>query len=178
MPASAVNRLLGQISRSVVAEQFAEFSDAELLSRIKSGDAAALETVVRRHGGMVLAAARSVLSDDADIDDAFQAAFLALWRGAGRIRKSGSLGPWLFGVARRVALKALTRSARHRRIESMARAKQDGDADPSWREACHILHEEIERLPEHYRGPIVLCYLEGRTRDEAAEDLGWKVATL
>src|SRR5579864_8681889 len=76
MPVSAVNRLVGQISRSVSAERFGELPDAELLKRVIAGDAVALEAVIRRHGGMVLAAARAVLSDEADIEDAFQASFL------------------------------------------------------------------------------------------------------
>src|SRR5262249_54344587 len=126
-----------------------------------------------------LTAARAVLTDHTDVEDVFQAAFLALWRNSRRVRNGDSLGPWLFGVARRAALKALARSKRRRQVEQAKPEREAIDpADLSWREACRLLHEEIERLPEQYRGPIVLCHLEGRSRDEAAAELGWKLATL
>lgn len=76
MSASDVNRLMSDISRSVVAEKLSELTDRELLSRLNCGDEFALEAVVRRHGRMVLAAARVILGRNADIDDVFQATFL------------------------------------------------------------------------------------------------------
>jgi RNA polymerase sigma factor (sigma-70 family) len=179
MTAAAMNRLVRNLSQSLAAERLGELPDAELLRRLSAGDAAAFEAVVRRHGAAVLAAARAVLADEADVEDVFQAAFLALWRAGRRIRNGTSLGPWLFGVARRAALKALARSKRRRQVEQARPERAEIDpTDLSWREACRLLHEEIERLPEQYRGPIVLCHLEGRSRDEAAAELGWKLATL
>jgi RNA polymerase sigma factor (sigma-70 family) len=178
MTATAMNRLVCSIRRSVDSELLGELSDHELLQQVNSGDSAALGAIVRRHGGMVLAAARSVLTQEGDIEDAFQATFLALWCDGRRIRRGTSLGPWLFGVARRSALKALARSHRWRQIQSPIQIKCCDQVDPSWREVCGILYEEIDRLPEHLRGPVVMCYLEGQSRDEAAENLGWGLATL
>jgi RNA polymerase sigma factor (sigma-70 family) len=179
MTAAAMNRLVRNLSHSLAAERLGELPDVELLRRINGGDGTAFEAVVRRHGAAVLAAARVVLTDETDVEDVFQAAFLALWRNGQRVRNGDSLAPWLFGVARRAALKALARSKRRRQVEQAKPKREEVDpADLSWREACRLLHEEIERLPEQYRGPIVLCHLEGRSRDEAAAELGWKLATL
>src|SRR5205814_3712339 len=131
----------------------------------------AFETLVRRHGPGVISACRKVLADDADVEDAFQAAFLILLRDGRSIRKGASVGSWLYGVAHRVSLKA--RSARRRRVqvESRALPKREQNTDLSWPEACAILHEELDRLPDKYRLPVMLCYLEGLARDEAARRL-------
>src|SRR5262245_28492871 len=161
MTAAAMNRLVHNLSHSLAAERLGDLPDADLLRRLSAGDAAAFEAVVRRHGAAVLAAARAVLADEADVEDVFQAAFLALWRSGRRIRKGTSLGAWLFGVARRAALKALARSKRRRQIEKANPGREELDpTDPPGREACRLLHEESGRLPEQYRGPIVRCHLE------------------
>jgi RNA polymerase sigma factor (sigma-70 family) len=143
-----------------------------LLERFRTDrDPAAFEVLVRRHGPRVLAACRKVLHDDADADDAFQATFLTFVRDAGRIR-DGAVGGWLAVVAHRTAVRLRRAVARRKAVERRARAADVAPADLPWREACAILHEELDRLPEDYRRVLVLCYLEGKSRDEAAAELG------
>src|SRR5262249_44780494 len=87
-----------------------------------------------------------------------------------------SVGGWLCAVAHRVAVGARSHALRRRRNEDRAATRAPASAEPadlSWKEACAVLHEEVDRLPEKYRLPVVLCYLEGRSRDEAARGLGW-----
>ncbi len=148
-------------------------SDADLLTRfLDQRDEAAFESLVRRHGPLVLAACRSALHNPADADDAFQATFLVLVRRAGAIRDRSALGGWLYRVAYRVARKlraspgfvALTEEPPARRDEA--------------RDVRRILDEEIARLPEQYRLVVDLCYVVGRTTDEAASRLGWAKGTV
>lgn len=150
--------------------------DATLLGRYADRrDGPAFEAIVVRHGPMVRAVCRSLAADPHEADDLFQATFLVLARRAGSIRKLDSLGPWLHGVARRVAAEARSR----RRVGSRGlegiepvtpAASPDLDAP--------AIHEEVGRLPRKYRDPIILCYLEGLTHDEAAMRLGWPVGTV
>jgi RNA polymerase sigma factor (sigma-70 family) len=151
-----------------------------LLDRFhRGGDADAFEAIVRRHGPRVLSAARHVLGHSPDADDVFQAAFLALAREAGRIRRRPALGGWLYSVAHRLALLARAAAARRARIESRRAAPVAVEPpDPAVREAGDILHEELNRLPEALRLPLLLCYLDGMTRDEAARELGVGVDVL
>jgi RNA polymerase sigma factor (sigma-70 family) len=144
-------------------------SDAALLARLRAGrDPAAAEAVVRRHGARVWAACRKVLGPAPEAEDAFQATFLVLLRNPMAVRRSASLGAWLYGVAHRIALQARARSARQ------VAPPADTAAPPAlpWQEACAILHEELDRLPDFTRLPLVLCYLDGLSRDEAAAQLG------
>ncbi|MBN9518629.1 sigma-70 family RNA polymerase sigma factor [bacterium] len=154
--------------------------DAELLDCFhRDGDAAAFEAIVRRHGPRVLSAARHVLGHSPDADDVFQAAFLTLAREAARIRRRPALGGWLYSVAHRLALLARTDAARRARIESRRPAPAAVEPpDLAVREAGGILHEELNRLPEALRLPLLLCYLDGMTRDEAARELGVGVDVL
>jgi RNA polymerase sigma factor (sigma-70 family) len=145
-------------------------SDAALMARLRAGrDPAAAEAIVRRHGPKVLAACRKVLGPAPESEDAFQATFLVLLRNPMAVRRSASLGAWLYGVAHRTALQA--RSRRLRRSEP---PPADLPAPPTvpWQEACAVLHEEMDRLPDAVRMPLVLCYLDGLSRDEAAHQLG------
>jgi RNA polymerase sigma factor (sigma-70 family) len=155
-------------------------TDRELLRRfLAERDAAAFETIVRRHGPMVHDVCRAVLGNEADAEDAFQATFLVLARTAGSIRKAGSLGAWLHGVARRTALKARAESTRRRVTAAPVPERGAVDADDlSWRELRQVLHEELDALPGRVRGPLVLCYLEGMTHDRAATRLGLSRGTL
>ena len=161
-------------------------SDAQLLERFVAGrdeaGEAAFRALVERHGPMVLRVCRSVLDDPHDAEDAFQVTFLVLARKAGSIRKHDSIASWLHGTAHRVALqgqdrgpKARWRASRGWRRRTCPRESQPPIED---RELSPILHEEIERLPAKYRAPIVLCYLEGMTQDQAAIELGWPVGTV
>src|SRR5262249_44488452 len=142
-------------------------------------DEAAFEALVRRHGPLVLDVCRAVLCNEADVEDAFQATFLVLAQKAGSIRKTESLASWLHGVAYRVACKARTAFARrnkHERSTTGARAAQPDNL--AWNELRQVVHEELNALSERHRAPLVLCYLEGKTQDEAAGLLGVAKSTL
>jgi RNA polymerase sigma factor (sigma-70 family) len=158
-------------------------SDGELLERFSTSRGgsgqAAFEEIVNRHGAMVLGVCRRVLADRQAAEDAFQATFLVLALRAGSIRKPESVGPWLHGVAARVALRGAAQT-RRRRERPLAEAHQPGadSADPDLTEIRSVLDEELERLPEKYRRPVVLCYLEGQTQEEAAQVLGWTKGTV
>jgi RNA polymerase sigma factor (sigma-70 family) len=156
-------------------------TDGQLIERfLTRGDQAAFESLVARHGPMVLGVCRQVLGDLHDAEDAFQATFLVLARSAGQIVKREVLGSWLYGVAYRIAVRARVdaagRHARERPIAEVVAVGADDDRDR--RELQAVLHEEVNRLPEKYRSPIVLCYLEGQTHEEAAEALCWPVGTV
>jgi RNA polymerase sigma factor (sigma-70 family) len=154
--------------------------DEELLLRfVADRDEAAFEAIVRRHGPMVLDVCRAVLGNVADAEDAFQAAFLVLVRKAGSVQKAASLASWLHGVARHTALKARASSVRHER-RGGARP-ECGVTDPdnlTWDELRRVMHEELGQLPERFREPLVLCFLEGNTQDEAAARLRLSKGTL
>jgi RNA polymerase sigma factor (sigma-70 family) len=169
------------IRRLVSAQTRSGPPDRHLLERFLAHQGEdAFAALVERHGPMVLAVARSVLHHRQDAEDVFQATFLVLARRAGSVRKRGSIGSWLHGVAYRLALKARTAAAARQRRESSApaRAAEESLDDLTWRELRQILHEELERLPERYRAPLVLCYLEGMMQDQAAEHLGLAKGTL
>jgi RNA polymerase sigma factor (sigma-70 family) len=172
--------LLRQV-RGLLSAQAADGApDPDLLERFRGrGDAAAFEALVRRHGPMVLRVCRRVLGDAHDAEDAFQATFLVLAQKAGAIRKGASLASWLHGVAYRVSGKARARLARSHHPCGQGPAVQGDAADEvSWREVRSVLDAELGRLPEECRAPLVLCYLEGLTQDEAARRLGWNGRTL
>jgi RNA polymerase sigma factor (sigma-70 family) len=172
--AEPLGRLVGQLRRTAEANSLADTGDAELLDRYrKQHDAAAFEAIVRRHGPLVLTACRRVLGSAADVDDVFQATFLVLLHKAQSIRRQNSLGSWLYGVAHRLAVTARDSAARRQRLERRVGKPVEADSsDVSWREACALLHRELDRLPDKYRLPLLLCYLEGQSRDQAARKLG------
>jgi RNA polymerase sigma factor (sigma-70 family) len=153
--------------------------DRELVRRFAARhDEEAFAALVRRHGPMVLRACRRVLHDRHAAEDVFQATFFVLSRKASSLRHAESVGSWLYGVAYRLALKTRGQIARRHAREGravIAKRVEDPLAELSVREAQVILGEELGCLPEKYRAPLVLCYLEGQTRDEAARWLGWPV---
>jgi RNA polymerase sigma factor (sigma-70 family) len=158
-------------------------TDGELLDRFEAGPGEVAElafaVLVERHGPMVLRACRRILRDDHDAQDAFQATFLVLARKGGTVRRRDTLGPWLHGVACRVAACARTAAARRRRLEVAAGKRTDVESrDRPDNETGAAIHEEIDCLPDRYRTPIVLCCLEGLTREQAALRLGWRVGTV
>jgi RNA polymerase sigma factor (sigma-70 family) len=141
-------------------------------------DQAAFAMLVERHGPMVLGICRRVLRDSNDAEDAFQATFLVLVRKARSIGKPELLGNWLYGVAMRTAYKA--RSLRFRRAEREAPLPEMETADDStsdW-ELSSALHDEVNRLPAKYRAPVVLCYFEGQSNEEAARTIGCPTGTV
>ncbi len=148
-------------------------SDARLLERfVTNQDEAAFAALVARHGALVLNTCQAVLKDPNAADDVFQATFVLLFRKAGSIRGRDALGAWLHRVAYRTALEAQSAASRRRDVEKAAgvlRAAETRTPD----DTAAILHEEIERLPDRFRFPIILCDLDGMTRDQAADYLGW-----
>jgi RNA polymerase sigma factor (sigma-70 family) len=157
-------------------------TDSDLLDRYLSlRDQEAFETLVQRHQQTVLSACRQVLTDTADIDDAFQATFLVLLSKTKSACWRPSLGGWLYAVAHRVAVHLRRTQQRRLRREAQVAIQQGVASQPldlSWRESIVVLHEELDRLPHRFRLPLLLCYLEGLSRDEAATQLGWTAGTL
>jgi len=156
-----------------------ESSDAALVARwTTEADPGALEALVRRHGGMVLGVCRRTLGNASDADDAFQATFLLLVRKAHSLARPEQVAGWLHAVALRVARKARAVRAR-RQVREVPVVDLAAPTPPDdGRELREVLDEELDRLPEKYRLPIVLCELEGRTLDEAAQLLGWPKGTV
>jgi RNA polymerase sigma factor (sigma-70 family) len=156
-------------------------TDGELLERfVARRDEAAFEALLRQHGPMVLGVCRRVLHDRHEADDAFQATFLVLVRKAASIVKKPSVGSWLHGVAFRIAWKAKARAQRRRTFERRAvnRTNPDPAEEVLWQDLLPVLDEEVNRLPEKYREPVVLCYLEGKAYAEAARQMGCSKATV
>jgi RNA polymerase sigma factor (sigma-70 family) len=175
---SPILQLIRRVHRDPRAEGSA---DQDLLRRfVAKRDEAAFETLLRRHGAMVLDVCRGVLGNEADVEDAFQATFLTLARRAESIRQGAALACWLHGVAYPTALRARADGARRRRHEART-SRPCTTTDPeelTWREIRRVVHEELDRLPERYRAALVLCYLQGKTQDEAAALLGLPKGTL
>jgi RNA polymerase sigma factor (sigma-70 family) len=159
----------------------AGLSDGQLLARfVAQRDEAAFELLVWRHGPMVLNVCRRLLATAQDAEDAFQATFLVFVRKAHSIRRHEGVGGWLYRVAYRVALRARAGAAKRARHEQPG-ADLDavaGGEKAGWSDLRPVLDEEISRLPERYRVPVVLCYLEGRSNQEAAEHLGCAEGTV
>jgi RNA polymerase sigma factor (sigma-70 family) len=172
--------ILRHVRRIGTAAAPAADGDRQLLERFTAhGDTTAFAALVRRHGPMVLGVCRRVLRDPHAADDAFQATFLLLVRKAGSLRRPDALGPWLYGVARRTALKTRTLLARRRARERPLVDRPVVPADDlTWRDLRPILDDLIAGLPAKERGPVVLCDLEGLTQSEAARQLGCPPGTV
>lgn len=172
---------LRRLKHAMAAEALGACSDRELIERFRaSRDDEAFRAIIERHGPMVFQVCRRILASDIDVEDAFQTTFLVMVRKGHSIRKSASLGSWLHGVARRTALKLRIQSSRRRnREEKVARQSLTGiSEDTTWSELRGVLDEELQKLPERCRAPLVLCYLEGRTQDEAASQLDVSKSTI
>jgi RNA polymerase sigma factor (sigma-70 family) len=173
--------LLGQIANLVGRGRAVKLLDWQLLERFAvEKEQAAFNALVQRHGPMVLCGCRRVLHNDADAEDAFQATFLVLARKAATIGKREALAAWLHKVAFRVALRARSQKAECKSRETKATRwlVKDPLAAVTGRELLTVLDEELQALPEKSRAPLILCYLEERTRDEAARQLNVSVRTL
>src|SRR5579862_7825392 len=156
-------------------------TDGQLLDLFRSaGNGDAFAMLVRRHGRLVRWVCRNVLTHEQDTDDAFQATFLVFATKAACIRKTTAVASWLHGVAYRTAMNAKRARARHRGQEKECEGRPS-DQPPtaaSLRELQAMVDEEVNCLPEKYRAPLVLCCLEGKSRFEAAKDLGLKEGTV
>ena len=166
-----------ELERLIDPGTVAGLTESELVARfVDRRDPIAFEAIVSRHGPMVLSVCRVMLADANDVDDAFQATFAILIEKARRLRRPERLGPWLHGVAYRVAHRARTRRREWSIPEDLAGRSSDDVLEK--RKQLAALHDEIERLPEKYRLPVVLCCLEERSGEEAARRLGWPIGTV
>ncbi len=159
-------------------------SDAQVLGRfVESGDPIAFEVLIHRHGPRVLRVCRAVLADEHESHDAFQATFLVLARRPSAVRNQASVAAWLHGTALRIARKLRDRTRRRRAyeqpegpvLEEQPAPESDHRPDPLARSA---IHEELARLPDHYREPILLCYFDGLTHEQAATRMDCPVGTV
>jgi RNA polymerase sigma factor (sigma-70 family) len=172
--------MLSHIRRLAARRAAPPNTDASLLERfVHRRDEVAFALLVERYGGLVSSVCRRVLGDAAAAQDCMQATFLVLARKAGAIRRPGELPAWLHGTAYRLALRTrradLRRLKRETRFAQVARRKTPVDPldELTARELLGVLDEELERLPEVYRLPVILCGLEGLSQEEAAVRLGW-----
>jgi RNA polymerase sigma factor (sigma-70 family) len=180
MAGTPLSFVLRQFHRLVRAGPDEETADGRLLQRfVEEHEEAAFATLVGRHGPMVLAACRRLL-DEHDAEDAFQATFLILARQAHTLKRRPSVGAWLHRVACRVALRCRQVEARRRGAQPLTQAMPSPDpaAEASRTELRALMDEELQELPEKYRAPLVLCYLEGATYTEAARALGCAEGTV
>jgi RNA polymerase sigma factor (sigma-70 family) len=175
-------RLVGLLRyvRALAGTTGGDRSDADLLGQfVARRDEGAFAALLGRHGPLVLGVCRRVLGDEQDAEDAFQATFLVLARRAASIRRRESLAAWLHRVAFNIASTARLGTARRALERQAARMSRPSPPDEvglrDWRP---VLHEEVGRLPEKYRRPVVLCYFEGKTHDEASRQLGWALGTV
>jgi RNA polymerase sigma factor (sigma-70 family) len=181
MTSGQLNQVLRQLCRLVGVRSVEELGDRQLLEAFaKNRDAAAFEVLVQRHGPLVLGVCKRVLHEEHDAEDAFQATFMVLARKADSIRRQEAVGSWLCGTAYRLALKARAAAGRRREQERQAgqMASTQTEPDPHWQELRPVLDEELNRLPDKYRVPLVLCYLQGKTNEAAAKELGWPIGSI
>jgi RNA polymerase sigma factor (sigma-70 family) len=166
-----------QFRRLLEPGTIAGLTERQVLERFaERGDPVAFEAIVARHGPLVFAVCRQLLRDPNDVDDAFQGTFLIFIKKAATLRQPERLGPWLYGVAYRVALRARMRRRNKELPEDLAGPRLSCSAEDN--EQFEALHNQIQRLPEKYRVPIVLCCIEGLSPNEAARQLGWPVGTV
>jgi RNA polymerase sigma factor (sigma-70 family) len=173
--------ILDPLRRLITRQNGSALSDAQLLENfVIRRDEPSFEVLVWRHGAMVLAVCQRVLRDAHEAEDAFQATFLVFARKAASIGRGEVVAAWLYKVAYRVSLRlrgaAAKRAAPGAPTDELPAPELAGDAD--WHDLRPVLDDEIARLPEKYRAPFVLCYLEGRTNEEAATQLGCPKGTV
>jgi RNA polymerase sigma factor (sigma-70 family) len=181
MPANPLDRIVQRLYATARRRDVADHSDARLLaSFIEQRDDAAFAALMHRHGAMVWNVCRRILPDHHDVEDAFQATFLVLVRKAASIAPKAMVGNWLYGVAYQTALKARStlakRRAREKQVAKLPEpVPRDQNASEDW---LSVLDQELNCLPAKYRLAIVLCDLEGRTRKQAAKEIGVPEGTV
>src|SRR6266404_217558 len=180
MSLSSMNRVMQRIRQVVVDADDPCESDADLLASFLShSDSRAVSVLIRRHAPMVWGVCRRILLDHHDAEDAFQATFLVLLRKANTIKPRSMVGNWLHGVALQTALKARAMTMkRSTREKPMATVPDPAPKTTGDHPMLAFLDEELNRLPEKYRVVLVLCDLQGKTRAEAAKELGWAEGTV
>jgi RNA polymerase sigma factor (sigma-70 family) len=180
MASSHIRGVIRHLRRTVLEQ--GGMTDGQLLeSFITQHDEAAFAALVRRHGPMVLGVCRRVLHDSHDAEDAFQATFLVLVRKAASIRQRELVGNWLYGTAYRAALETRAANASGRARERPMREIPEREApaeNEGWQDLRPLLDQELSRLPDKYRVPVILCDLEGRKRKEVARQLSIPEGTL
>lgn len=173
------NRSLPVFVRRITGVLHADRRDAELLAAFsKSQDADAFAALIARHGPLVWAVCRRILRDTNDAEDAFQATFLVLAREAGQLNCRDTLTGWLYLVARRVASNLRRSHMRRQEYERRAAARRPDAKEQPDTDLGELLDRELARLPERLRKPLLLCYLQGKTHAEAAQELKCPVSTL
>jgi RNA polymerase sigma factor (sigma-70 family) len=173
------SHLLQYIRRLAATPPDDLLTDRQLLQGfIDRQEEAAFAELLCRHGPMVLGVCRRLLCHEQDAEDAFQACFLVLAQKAASIRGPDALANWLRRVAYHIATAARARAARRRVVERRAAVMQPAGSQPAGSERRWMLDEELNCLPRKYQAPLVLCYLEGKTHDEAARELRWPVGTV
>jgi RNA polymerase sigma factor (sigma-70 family) len=180
MAANQLNKVVRYLRDILPTPAGSLAADGELLrGYVKRRDEAAFESLVKRHGPMVLGVCRRVLHNAHDAEDAFQATFLVLVRKAASIRSPDTVGNWLYGVAYRNALAARRAATRRQARESRGSElrRPDPRNDP-WENIRPVLDQELARLPDKYRIVVVVCDLEEKSRKEAAELLGLPEGTV
>ncbi|MBY0526542.1 MAG: sigma-70 family RNA polymerase sigma factor [Gemmataceae bacterium] len=171
--------VLRHLQKLIRGSQAGSLTDRQLLERFaRERDQGAFTALVERHGPLVMGVCRRVLANAADAEDAFQATFLVLARKAGGRSWQESVGNWLYGVAWRTAIKARTRAQRRRAHERHAPVKPAVEPDHDFPDLRPVLDQELQHLPDRYRAPLVLCYLQGRSTEEAARELGCPFGTV
>ena len=180
-----MGKVLRQIQGAFEVGTVAGLTDRELVERFAAhrdpGSELAFAALVQRHGPMVLRVCRSMLRNHQDAQDAFQATFLILAQKASSLWVRDSVGPWLHGVACRVAAcsrAAAVRRRKHERKAGTMTAHDSGSGDDGHHDIIAVVHQELGRLPERYRVPIVLCDLEGQTYEAVARQIGCPVGTV
>ncbi len=178
MTAANLSDIIRQLRGVMARQKAAPLRDVDLWQRyVRQRDEGAFETLLRKHGPMVLGVCRRILGNEQDVEDAFQATFLVLVRKAASLRSPRTLANWLHGVARRTALQARSSAARRRAKETAVLPRIMAQEDPHT-ELRRVLDQELGRLAQKYRLAVVLCDLEGKTRDEVARQLGWPQGTV
>ncbi|AMV28759.1 ECF RNA polymerase sigma factor SigE [Gemmata sp. SH-PL17] len=155
--------------------------DRALLSRFtEQHDQPAFEQLVKRHGQLVFGVCRRTVRDTHLAEDAFQAVFLVLARNPRGAAEAISVGGWLFGVARRIGLAARRQEQRREKREQKATTEERIEEAPraDFNDVLRVLDEELAAIPDESRAALVACFLEERTHDEAARELGWSLSTL
>jgi RNA polymerase sigma factor (sigma-70 family) len=180
MATSLFGGVLRHLRRASLAKDRAGLTDGELLECfLATRDEAAFEALARRHGPMVLGVCRRVLQNESDAEDAFQATFLILVHKAATIQPRSMVGNWLYGVAHNTARKAKAMNSKRRVKEKLAGERlRTQSTSVAAGQLQDLLDDELSRLPDKFRVPVVLCDLEGKPLKEAARQLGWPQGTV